>query len=50
MINSLEEIGIKPNLINYSLLFTGGGFKDDKRRKIMQVFCKYVKDSGRTNL
>ena len=50
MIRCLEELTIRPNLINYSLLFTGGGYQDKKRRKIMQIFCKYIKETGRTNL
>ena len=50
LVDALDDLNIKPNLINMCLLFTGGSFEKNKRLKIMKTFLRYVHDTGRENL
>ena len=50
LVDDLLDLNIRPNLINMSLLFTGGPFTNVKRLKIMKTFLKFVAETGRENL
>ena len=45
LVASLSDLGIRPNIMNMSLLLTGGSFKKEKRFKIMKIFVKFVQDT-----